>query len=173
MPDGFGVRELCSRFSSWRSVRHIQESLRKKIKALASIRRGGEKSGAKPPHSKRMPFSRTGGTGFAGALRRGWLGDPRAGVDAETVSAAQKAAGKDAASAGRQRRRTARATSGHGNGRRAEGNRRRRQRADVLRIGAPIKRLIAELHVQIARRAHEINARGAERGRRIRLRKVK
>src|SRR5260370_42699419 len=23
MPDGFGVRELCSRFSSWRSVRHI------------------------------------------------------------------------------------------------------------------------------------------------------
>src|SRR5260370_9180627 len=103
MADGFGVRELCSRFSSWRSVRHIQESLRKKIKALASIRRGGEKSGGKPPHSKRMPCSRPGGTGFAGALRRGWLGAPRPGVDTETVSAAQQAARKDAASTARQR----------------------------------------------------------------------
>src|SRR5260370_41141234 len=90
------------------------------------------------------------GTDFARALRRGWLGDPRAGVDAETVSAAQQAAGKDAASTGRQRRRAARAASGYGNGRSAEGNRRGRQRADVLRIVAPIECLIAELPVQIA-----------------------
>src|SRR5713226_8088735 len=94
-------------------------------------------------------------------------------MDAETVSAARDAVGKDAASAGRQRRGAGRAAAGYGDRRRAEGNRRGRQRADVLRVGTPIERLIAELDVQVARGAHEVDARRGERRRSVRLRKVK
>src|SRR6266851_88874 len=94
-------------------------------------------------------------------------------MDAETVSAAGDAVGKDAASAGRQRRGAGRSAAGYGDRRRAEGNRRGRQRADVLGIRAPIERLIAELDVHIARRAQEIDARGGERRSGVRLRKIK
>src|SRR5712692_4440175 len=94
-------------------------------------------------------------------------------MDAETVAAAGDAVGKDAASAGRQRRGAGRAAAGYGDRRRAERHRRGGQRADVLRISAPIERLIAELDVHIARRAQEIDARRGERGSGVRLRKVK
>jgi len=41
-----------------------------------------------------------------------------------------------------------------------------------LGIGAPVQRLVAELHVEIARRAKEVDARGAKRGRGVGLREI-
>src|SRR5271170_2545263 len=99
--------------------------------------------------------------------------DARAGIDAETVSASNLAVGKHTAPAGRQRRWARRAAARDGRRRRAKRDGRGWQRADILRIGAPVKRLIAKLQVQIARRAHEIDARRIERRRGIRLRKIK
>src|SRR5712691_2355524 len=99
--------------------------------------------------------------------------DARAGMNAEAIASARDAVGKDAAPAGRQRRGASRATTGDGDWRRTERNRSGRQRADVLRIGAPIERLIAKLHVQVARGSHKIDAWSAECGRRVRLRKIK
>src|SRR5713226_3844067 len=94
-------------------------------------------------------------------------------MNAEAVAAAGDTVGKDTASAGRQRSGTGRAAACDRDRRRAEGNRRGRQRSDVLRIGAPIERLIAKLDVQVSRSAHEIDTRRAERGSRVRLRKIK
>src|SRR6266478_7670402 len=94
-------------------------------------------------------------------------------MDAEAVAASGDAVGKNAASAGRQRRGAGGAATGDGCRRRAEGNRLGRQRSDVLRVGAPIERLIAELDVHISRSAHEIDARRGERRSGVRLRKVK
>ncbi|SRR5713101_3413054 len=94
-------------------------------------------------------------------------------MNAEAVAAAGDTVGKDTASAGRQRSGTGRAAACDRDRRRAEGNRRGRQRADVLRISAPIERLIAKLDVHVSRSAHEIDARRAKRRRRVRLRKIK
>src|SRR5689334_24460257 len=94
-------------------------------------------------------------------------------MDAEAVGAAKRAVGEDAAAGGRQRRGAGRASTDYCNRRRAEGDGRRRLRADVLRIGAPEKRLIAELDVEVARSSHEIDARRAEGGRDVGLCEIK
>src|SRR5260370_5005099 len=93
-------------------------------------------------------------------------------METEAVAASRDAIGKYAAPAGRQRRRTGRAAANDGDRRSAERNRRGRQRPDVLRISAPIERLIAKLDIHISRSAHEIDARRAERGSGVRVRKI-
>src|SRR5260370_6097698 len=94
-------------------------------------------------------------------------------MDTEAVASTRDAVGKDAAAAGRQRRGAACAATGAGDRRSAERNRCGRQRADVLRISAPIERLIAKLDVHVSRSAQEINTWRAERRRRVRLGKIK
>src|SRR6266478_454505 len=92
---------------------------------------------------------------------------------AEAVAAADLAVGQCATSLRRLRRGAAGAAAYYGDRRRAEGYRTRWQRADGLRIGAPVQRLIAELHVEIARGAEKINARGTEGRRDVGLREIK
>src|SRR6266404_8069248 len=94
-------------------------------------------------------------------------------MEAEAVSAAQQAVWQCTASAGGQRRGTGCASARNRDRGRAKGYRRGRQRPDVLRIGAPEERLIAELDVQVSRRAHEIDARRTKRRRSVRLREIK
>src|SRR5712664_3115639 len=106
-------------------------------------------------------------------LQEGLANDARAGMDAEAVAAARDAVGKHDASAGRQRRGAGGTSASNRNGRSAEGNWRGRQRPDVLRIGAPIERLIAKLDVHVPRRAHEIDARRAEGRCYVRFREIK
>src|SRR5258707_15350882 len=103
-------------------------------------------------------------TGWKPALQKRLSRDARAGVDAETVSAARQAIWQRTASLRGERGWPGNAAARNGQRRRAEGDRGRGQRTDVLRIRAPIKRLIAELHVQISRRPHEIDAGRIETG---------
>src|SRR5882724_6070593 len=93
-------------------------------------------------------------------------------MEAEAVSAAQQAVWQCTASAGGQRRGTGCASARNRDRGRAKGYRRGRKRPDVLRIGAPEERLIAELDVQVSRRAHEVNARRAKRRRGVGLREI-
>ncbi len=74
--------------------------------------------------------------------------DAGAGVDAEAVAAALFAVLQCAASLRGLRGGAACAAACYGSGRRAKGDRSRGQRADVLGIGAPVQRLIPELHVR-------------------------
>src|SRR5260370_34860815 len=94
-------------------------------------------------------------------------------MDTEAVASTRDAVGKDAASAGRQRRGAACAATGDGDRRSAERNRCGRQRAAVLRISAPIERLIAKLDVHVSRNAQEIKTRRAEPRRRVRRGQMK
>src|SRR5216683_7499935 len=109
MRNGFGVRELALAFLPGKACGTSRSRCGRKSRRLQAFAETARKAAAsrRTPNTCRAPAEA--GTDFARALRRGWPGDPRAGVDAETVSAAQQAAGKDAASAGRQRRRSARA----------------------------------------------------------------
>src|SRR6266852_2137916 len=106
-------------------------------------------------------------------LQRDLALDAGARVGAEAVAAAHLAFQQRAASLRRLRRGAAAATAGDCDGWRAEGYRARRQRADVLRERAPVERLIAELHVEIARRTEKIDARRTERRRDVGFREVK
>ena len=106
-------------------------------------------------------------------LQNGLARDAGAGVDAETVAATNLAVGKDAAAAGGERSGAGAAAAGDRGGRRAERDGCGRERADVLRIGAPVERLIAELQIQIARGAHEIDARRIESGRGVGFGEIK
>jgi len=113
----------------------------------------------------------------AAALHKKLQGDPArdAGgwVGAEAVAAAELTFGLSAAALRRLRGRAAGASAGDCGGRRAETYWGRGQRADVLRIAAPVQRLIAELHVEIARSAEKIDAWGAEGWGDVGLRKIK
>src|SRR5689334_13988782 len=95
--------------------------------------------------------------------------DAGAGMNAEAVAAANDAVGQGSASLRGKRSGAGRATSGDGDRRRAEGYRGGRQRPDVLGIRSPVKCLVAELDVEIARGAEKINARSAERRRGVRF----
>src|SRR6266446_5910622 len=106
-------------------------------------------------------------------LQRSLALDAGAGVGAEAVAAAHLAFRQRAASLRGLRRGAVAATAGDCDGWRAEGYRARRQRADVLRERAPVERLIAELHVEIARRTEKIDARRAECRRDVGFREVK
>src|SRR5579871_933134 len=106
-------------------------------------------------------------------LKRRRFCDAGAGADAEAVAAAGQAVGEGAASLRGLRRWAARASTDHWGWRRAEGARSRWHRADVLAEGTPVESLVAELDVEIAARAEEIDARGAERWRRVGLHKIK
>src|SRR6267154_886515 len=114
-----------------------------------------------------------GGRAEAQRLQRGLALDAGAGIAAEAVAAADLPVGQGAASLRRLRRWSDRAAAYDGSWRRAESDWSRRERADVLRERAPVQRLVAELDVKIARRAEEIDARGAERRRHIGLREIK
>src|SRR5882724_8411729 len=123
-------------------------------------------------HGRACTFSRE-RAGWKPALQKRLSHDARAGVDAKSVSAAWQTVRQRAASLRRQRRRPGNSTTGDCRRRIAECDRRGRLRADVLRIRAPIKRLVAELHVQIPGRTHEMNARGIKSRREIRFGKIK
>src|SRR5260370_957047 len=104
--------------------------------------------------------------------RRGGL-DAGAGVGAEAVASAHFTVLQCATSLRGLRRGAAGAAACYGSGRRAEGDRSRGQRANVLGIGAPVERLVAELHVEITRRAEKIDARRAEGWGDVGLREIK
>src|SRR5712664_1634082 len=106
-------------------------------------------------------------------LQRSLALDAGAGVGAEAVAAAHLAFRQRAASLRGLRRGAVAATAGDCDRWCAEGYGARWQRADVLRERAPVERLIAELFVEIARRAEKIDAWRAEGGRDVRLREVK
>src|SRR6267154_3964353 len=114
-----------------------------------------------------------GGRAEAQRLQRGLALDAGAGIAAEAVAAADLPVGQGAASLRCLWRWAARAAAYDGSWRRAKSDWSRRERADVLRERAPVQRLVAELHVKIARCAEEVDARGAERRRDIRLREIK
>ena len=106
-------------------------------------------------------------------LERGRARDARAGMQPETVAARREAVFQGAASLRWQRRRSGRASACYCDRRIAEIYRSRCERAYILRIRAPVQRLIAELQVQIARCSKEINAWRIESGCDVGLCKVK
>src|SRR5256885_17088612 len=109
-------------------------------------------------HGRAWTFSRE-RAGWKPALQKRLSHDARAGVDAKSVSAAWQTVWQRAASLRRQRRWPGNSATGDCQRRIAECDRRGRLRTGVLRIRAPVERLIAQLHVQIPRRTHEMNAR--------------
>ena len=84
------------------------------------------------------------------------------------------AAGRGAAAARRlQRGARGRAASRDGGGRRAKRDRLGSFRAEILRVGAPVERLVAKRHAQVARAAEKMHVGLAERGRRVGLGEIK
>src|SRR5712692_10153542 len=106
------------------------------------------------------------------ALQQQGRRDARAADAAESVAPESADAGERAAAGGRKRRGPRRAASDDCGGRGAERHGRRRVRADVLRIGAPVQDLVAELDVDVARGAEKIYARRGKRWRGIRFGEV-
>jgi hypothetical protein len=106
-------------------------------------------------------------------LQNGLPRDARPGVNAETVSSAEQTVWENTAAAGGERSGASCAAANHCRWRRTKRDRRRRQRSDILRIGAPVERLIAQLQVQVARRAHKVDTRRIKSRRGVRFRKIK
>src|ERR1700751_5957195 len=86
--------------------------------------------------------------------------------------AALVAGGGAAAAGGLQRGAGGRAASADGFGRRAERDRRGSLRAEILRVGAPVERLVAERDAIVARAAEKMHVGLLERGRGVRLGKI-
>src|SRR5437588_8037877 len=107
---------------------------------------------------------------FARPLQSRVASDACAGVQAEAVAAGSETVSERAASLRWQRCRTAGPAARNRDRRIAEIHRSGWQRADILRVGAPVQRLISKLHVEIPRSSHKIHARRIEAGRDVGLR---
>src|SRR5579859_76504 len=93
----------------------------------------------------------------------------RSRMNSEAVAAGGNSVCQRAAALRRKWCRPRGAAARDGRWRRTKRDGRGRKRADVLRIRAPIERLIAQLHVQIARGAQKIDAGRIESGRDVGL----